>query len=563
MSSYDAFCRAPLLNPAYAPLSTAACRPQGWWKAVVERALRLCADEDTLSEKVLCARLRQTGDLPAAPLLPAGEMALGDEPRAYVRNAVCAMHIAVQTRDKDAMLALLESMETVADALPALSHGQKLLMGAELTRLTVELYRRTGQKFLLELLDALRAELPDWAGYFHAYPQLKPYAPDTAQDAPADADEAAYRRHMRRMARGRAQADGLAVTALLAQYSGSAREVAAGKAGLSALDRFHGAPTGMFLSAPFLAGRDPSQPMELRAACHLAQALCDIIAFGGKSEDCDRLERVLCNVIAPALRDGAALCYQPVSALMGAEKTEKYLLSERKTCAPVPAGELSASERIALLRALDAIRQTVWMAGKKDELTLLLPLDGTCVTRVSGVPVRLTVEGGFPYTETVTVRVECKQRTDLTLSLRIPGYADDATVQVGDEAPQGAAAGKCYTIARVFEGSETITLHLPIAPRLEKGMHASCAVLCGDVLMALPGDGEWRMAIDPKAAIKWNADSFTCVCMAAPVPAWEQKGGFPAVPPQGVKSEERVEVTLSPAAASPCRVALLPQVNRA
>ena len=277
MSSYDAFCRAPLLKPVYAPLSTAACRPQGWWKSVVERALCLCADEDTLTEKLLRARLRQSEQLPKAPLLPAGEMALGDDPRAYVRAAACALQIAVQTRDKNEMLTLLESMETVADALPSLSHGQKLLVGAELTRLTVELYRRTGQKFLLGLLDVLRAELPDWAGYFHAYPQLKAYSPEAAaKDVPDDADEATYRRHARRMARGRAQADGLAITALIAQYSGSAREAAAAKAGLAALDRYHGGPMGMFLSAPFLAGRDPAQPVELRAACHLAQALCDL-----------------------------------------------------------------------------------------------------------------------------------------------------------------------------------------------------------------------------------------------------------------------------------------------
>ena len=223
---------------------------------------------------------------------------------------------------------------------------------------------------------------------------------------------------------------------------------------------------------------------------------------------------------------------------------------------------MSASERIALLRALDAIRQTTWMAADDKNLTLLLPLDGVCVAHVAGAPVRVTVEGGFPYTQTVVLRVEAKRRAELTLGLRIPAYAENATVQLGDEAPQGAAAGKVFKLKLSVEGQQTVTLQLPIEPRLEKGMHGSAAVLCGDVLMALPAPSgaEWRYAIHPKAEMKWDADTFTCRVQAAVVPAWEQKGGFPAVPPQGVKDDQRQEITLSPAAASPRRIALFPQV---
>ena len=48
-------------------------------------------------------------------------------------------------------------------------------------------------------------------------------------------------------------------------------DAAAGKAGLTALSRYHGMPSGAFSADPFLAGRDPARAVELPAACAQAE----------------------------------------------------------------------------------------------------------------------------------------------------------------------------------------------------------------------------------------------------------------------------------------------------
>lgn len=89
----------------------------------------------------------------------------------------------------------------------------------------------------------------------HMFPFQREYRPETGAHTP---DEEAYYARMQRFATGKGTADALAMTALIAQYSGSGRDAAAGKAGLTALSRYHGMPSGAFSADPFLAGRDPA-----------------------------------------------------------------------------------------------------------------------------------------------------------------------------------------------------------------------------------------------------------------------------------------------------------------
>lgn len=88
----------------------------------------------------------------------------------------------------------------------------------------------------------------------HMFPFQREYRPETGAHTP---DEEAYYARMQRFATGKGTADALAMTALIAQYSGSGRDAAAGKAGLTALSRYHGMPSGAFSADPFLARARP------------------------------------------------------------------------------------------------------------------------------------------------------------------------------------------------------------------------------------------------------------------------------------------------------------------
>ena len=76
-------------------------------------------------------------------------------------------------------------------------------------------------------MESLRSRLPDVSGLMHMFPFQREYRPETGAHTP---DEEAYYARMQRFATGKGTADALAMTALIAQYSGSGRDAAAGKA---------------------------------------------------------------------------------------------------------------------------------------------------------------------------------------------------------------------------------------------------------------------------------------------------------------------------------------------
>jgi hypothetical protein len=139
------------------------------------------------------------------------------------------------------MLRVLAAVRTFHSQLPHMTEEALFEIGADVLRLTVDLYRRTGQKFLLEVLENLRSRLPDVSGVMHMFPFQTAYQPEKGVHS---AQEQEYYDHMDRFATGTLTADSAAMTALISQYSGSGRDAAAAKAGLTALNRYHGTPAG-------------------------------------------------------------------------------------------------------------------------------------------------------------------------------------------------------------------------------------------------------------------------------------------------------------------------------
>lgn len=203
----------------------------------------------------------------------------------------------------------------------------------------------------------------------HMFPFQREYRPETGAHTP---DEEAYYARMQRFATGKGTADALAMTALIAQYSGSGRDAAAGKAGLTALSRYHGMPSGAFSADPFLAGRDPARAVELPAACAQAEAYFDALCQSGDAAMADRLEMLLVNVLPDLLTPDGVRSLSPTNRLAGDESCQAQ--------SPEP------EEVSALLRALYAIRRSVWMSQDDDTLAYVLPVAGGCLTRLGGVP---------------------------------------------------------------------------------------------------------------------------------------------------------------------------------
>lgn len=549
MPTVEAYRRAPLVNPAFVPLSDSSVQTGGLLDAVTQKVLSLAhIDAMTPLDAVLASKLGGYADLPAAPDIQTAAAELHRNPHGFMLLARAVLLIAAATQDKDAMLRLLDAMRTFFEILPSLPEEALLPMGADALRVTSELYRRTGQSFLLTILERLRAQLPDVSGLMHSFPFQTPYQPQTAA-----VENREYHQRMERLATGNLTADALAMTALLALYSGSSRDGAAAKVGLASLMRYHGMPTGAFSADPYLAGRDPARATDLPALCAQVEAYADVLASSGDLSLADRLDLLLTNALPDLITDHGMRALQPVNRLTDDDSCNAH--------SPQP------QDTAFLLRALYALRRSVWMAREADEIVLMLPMTGGCLTRVSGVPVRLTCACTGHFDQQLTIAVEAKQAVPFTMLLRIPGYVAQATVTLEGGKAQVAQPGTLFSLHRTFRTGDKITLHLLSAPRLETGYRGSVSVMCGSALMALSlpnteAGWQYALATDTPLTLGEENGSACVYAHATDAPEWRANSGFIAPPPQSIVVDQEYALTLLPFAGAVGRIAAFPKATR-
>lgn len=547
-----AYRRAPLVDPAYVPLSDAAVHAAGLPQRLTDRALRLVdVNQMSVLDAVLATKLGGYTQAPPMPDVEGEAARLRGNAAGFAETARAAAMIAVMNRDKAGMMSVLNALRTFGEWMPGMTEEQLFLAGADLLRLLLELYRRTGQRFLLRLMEELRSRLPDVSGVMHMFPFQGEYRPDEGRHDP---QEQAYYDRMRRLATGRWTADALGMTALLSQYSGSGRDAAAAKTGLNALTRYHGLPTGAFSADPYLAGRDPARAVELPAAAAQAEAYLDALSTTGEGVMADRLEMLLENVFADLLPgEGGLRVLCPINRLCGDD-------SCALSAAPAP------EDVSALLRGLYAIRRAVWMNRDDETVAYLLPLSGGCVARLGGVPVRLSAEVKGVFEREIRIHVECRQAARGAVRVRVPAYAQGARIRVNGDEGKAVTAGGMVDVKRAFQNGDTIVLTYAARPRVETGFHGSASVYVGARLMALPlpeaGD-EWRYALLrslPLSAVEENGQPRALVTACA-APNWREKAGFVLPPPQDTAPGAAYELTLLPAAGTGGRIAAFPCVR--
>ena len=219
-----------------------------------------------------------------------------------------------------------------------------------------------------------------------------------------------------------------------------------------------------------------------------------------------------------------------------------------------------SAQSTMLLRALYAVRRTIWMLRSEEELVMLLPYEGCCLARMDGTPVRLTAQR---TANTLTLSVETRQPAEFSLSLRVPAYARGASVTVNGERPQAAESGKLFTVRRLFKTGDSVTLTLGCKPFLENGFRGSVSVYCGALLMALPVPDDaaaWQYALDEEAAMEaeWENGRPRVRVDACMAEDWRARNGVMLPPPQGCAMGEAYELTLLPYADTQGRVAAFP-----
>lgn len=538
--------RAPLMDAHFTPVSDASVNTRGMLSDQIDRVLPM-VDRSALQplDAVLATKL---GGYKSAPQMPSFDTMPdpAEDLTAFTVFLRAQILAAVMGRDRDGLISALMAVKHFKERMIDLSEGDLFENGADLWRLLLDLYRRTGQSFLLDVMSELRSRLTDVSGVMHSFPFESPYV------APSQADmdrNPGYYERIRRLATTRLMADSLAMTALISQYSGDRRDMESAQMGLDHLKRRHILPGGAVSGDPYLAGNGPTQAAELTSVCAQAEAYLDALLTTGGCDFAEQLEMLFLNVL-PDLIAANGVC--PVSV-------PNRLPGDESCAVEQPA----QNEVSALLRCLYAIRRSMWLLQDDRTVCCAQPLDGICTVRVSGSTVRLTSE----IKETAAMRVQTLHidtaaPLSFTLSLRVPTYARSASLRVNGEEVQPVFQKGYASVTRNFVGGDVVTLEVQSEVRKVTGWRDSVSLYLGSRLMALPipaDNTEWRFAL--RLSDEPRADGDTVLAVACAAPQWAVQEGIVGAPPRDVKNGPAYELSLRPAAGLKGRITAFPRVT--
>ena len=370
--------------------------------------------------------------------------------------------------------------------------------GGENMELALWLYNITGQKHLLELCKKLRAQTLDWPNYFHTFANTVPMsrslkwdrlkeALEEEKNEPLVGEKRPYFHTQFHLSHGVNIAMGLKTPGVINLFKSGFKEEGGFRFGLNKLVRHHGVASGMFICDKHLNGNSPTQGSELCAIVELMQTLETLLGLGDFSaEYADILEKIAYNALPAAFSADmtAHQCQEQVNQVKVSRQTRKWYncTDGANLFASVPDEDCCAAN---CGQGWPRFVASLWYATADGGLQAVSYAPCTVRAVLDGVPVRLTVSGGYPFSQSVEIRISVKKPCEFPLYLRMPFWTRQPMVFLPDGEIMQVRAGDVSCVRRRWRSGDVIRLEMGTVPRLTKWYHQSGAVELGPLLMAL------------------------------------------------------------------------------
>jgi len=263
---------------------------------------------------------------------------------------------------------------------------------------------------------------------------------------------------------------------------------------LEILDRYHGQVTGIFAGDECLAGTNPLQGTELCAVVEALFSLELLVSLTGEPAYADRLERVAFNALPATFSpDLWAHQYdQQVNQLQCTQNPE-FLWTTNGAEANLYGLEPNYGCCTSnFSQGWPKFAAHLWMRADDDGIAAIGYAPSLARFQVRGTPVRVQCETDYPFRETVTLRVTADQAVKFPLVLRVPAWTEGATVSIAGGAPKHLKPGTFHTIKRKWEGTETLTLSLPMKVKTSRRYNGCVAIERGPLVYSLKLGEEWK-----------------------------------------------------------------------
>ena len=340
------------------------------------------------------------------------------------------------------------------------------------------LYERSGERWLIDLALRLRAQGFNWQLYFEQWPRTGATAKGRW----------CYDAHVVNNAMA------LKEGALWSRLTGAGSDRGAAQRMLQALDRHHGTATGVFSGDECLAGTNPSQGTELCAVVEYLYSLECLVGVLGDPAAADRLESIAFNAL-PATFSPDMWAHQYDQQV---NQIECSVREDRIWNTNGPDANVFGLEphfgccTANLSQGWPKFAAHLWMRSRDGGLVAAAYAPSTLEIEVGGVPVRVELQTDYPFREELRFTVRTQRAVRFPLYLRIPGWAQAATLAVAGRPTPVAGAGTFHSIERDWDGVSEVVLSLPMTPRILQRPRGAISLARGPLLYALRVGERWQ-----------------------------------------------------------------------
>lgn len=285
---------------------------------------------------------------------------------------------------------------------------------------------------------------------------------------------------------------------------------AAGKM-IAELNQYHGLPNGMFSCDEHLAGLDPSQGSELCTVVEYMFSLEHSLAITGDAALGDRLERLAFNALPGTLTDDMwAHQYNQEPNQVECSLHRKPWTTDG------PESNLFGLEpnfgccTANYHQGWPKFTNSLFMlSGDQDSDSndgLVAAAYAPCEvhTLIRGTRIHVLEETDYPFRNTVRFTINPDGAEQFPLQLRIPAWAEGATITVNGKPADPPKPGSFARIHRQWHSGDRVELTFPMRPRISQWFNQSVALERGPLVFSLGIGESWVKLRDRGLTADWQ-----------------------------------------------------------
>ena len=366
------------------------------------------------------------------------------------------------------------------------------------------LYNRTADPTLLDLVKLLHTQGHDWQAEFADF-QFK--------DRVTRESIKLHEQHLGDLGlstHGVNNGQAIKAGPVWSVVTGDPTDRAAINVMLTALDRYHGLPNGMFSCDEHFAGLNPSQGSELCTVVETMFSLEQSLAILGDPSLGDRLEKIAFNALPGTLTDDMwAHQYNQEP-----NQVECSLHREPWTTDGPESTLFGLAPNFGCCTAnyhqgWPKLAASLWMqspasASEPEGLAATAYSPCTLRTQINNTAVECIEQTDYPFRNSIHLTLNPAKPLAFPLHLRIPAWAEKATLRVNGKPQPTTTAGSFAKISRTWRTGDTVELTFPTTPRLIRGFNNSVSINRGPLVFSFPIGETWVKLRDQHLTADWQ-----------------------------------------------------------